>query len=199
MVFHPARAGTDSGFGFPVLAGIWIETFFSSRNLTEQSPSMDSDRKYRQPGYMDTDRDSRGFGADRPKPNGPRPPIDITGPRLPRLVQHVAAARCYNCATTLPPDVDFRGNCPKCNAELHCCKQCSHFEPSMRFQCLKPIPVRIATKDKANECNSFMPRVTVAREGTDNVPAAVPIDVGPPAPRNPEDARNAFDKLFKKL
>ena len=35
---------------------------------------MDSDRKYRQPGYMDTDRDSRGFGADRPKPHGPRPP-----------------------------------------------------------------------------------------------------------------------------
>jgi len=160
---------------------------------------MDSDRKYRQPGYMDTDRDTRGFGTDRPKPNGPRPPIDVTGPRLPRLVQHVAAARCYNCATTLPPDVDFRGNCPKCNAELHCCKQCSHFEPSTRFQCLKPIPARIAMKDKANECNSFMPRVTVAREGTNNVPAVVPLEVGPPAPRNPEDARNAFDKLFKKL
>jgi hypothetical protein len=69
----------------------------------------------------------------------------------------------------------------------------------MRFQCLKPIPVRIAVKDKANDCNSFTPRVTVAREGTNNVPAAAPIDVGPPAPRNPEDARNAFDKLFKKL
>jgi len=105
---------------------------------------MDSDRKYKQPGYMDSERDSRGYREDRPKPFGPRPPIDITGPRLPRLVQHVAAARCYNCATTLPPDVDFRGNCPKCNAELHCCKQCSNFEPSMRFQCLKPIPVRIA-------------------------------------------------------
>jgi hypothetical protein len=38
----------------------------------------------------------------------------------------------------------------------------------------------------------------VAREGTNNVPAVVPIEVGPPAPRNPEDARNAFDKLFKK-
>jgi hypothetical protein len=69
----------------------------------------------------------------------------------------------------------------------------------MRFQCLKPIPVRIAPKDKANDCSLFTPRVTVAREGTDNVPPPVPIDVGPPAPRNPEDARNAFDKLFKKL
>jgi hypothetical protein len=35
------------------------------------------------------------------------------------------------------------------------------------------------------------------REGTNNVPAA-PVDLCPPALRNPEDARNAFDKLFKK-
>jgi hypothetical protein len=162
---------------------------------------MDSDRKYRQHGYMDSDRDSKGFREDRPKPQGPRPPIDITGPRLPRLVQHVAAARCFNCATALPAGIDFNGTCPKCNAELHCCKQCTHFEPSTRFQCLKPIPVRIAVKDKANQCNLFSPRVTVAREGTaSNGPsAAPPVPMGPPAPKNPEDARNAFDRLFKKL
>ena len=91
---------------------------------------MDSDRKYRQPGYMDSDRDSRGPRDDRPSP-GPRPPIDITGPGLPRLVQHVAASRCYNCSVTLPPDISFSGNCPKCNAELHCCKQCTHFSPPL--------------------------------------------------------------------
>ena len=160
---------------------------------------MDSDRKYRQNGYMDTDRDSRGPRPDGPRPQGPRPPIDITGPRLPRLVQHVAASRCFNCATALPPDVSFSGACPKCNADLHCCKQCSHFEPSTRFQCLKPIPVRIALKDKANDCAMFSARVTVAREGTANAPPAPNINnSGPPAPRNADDARNAFDRLFKK-
>ncbi len=153
---------------------------------------MDSDRKYRQPGYMDSDRDGKDYRSDeRPKQQGPR---------LPRLVQHVAAARCFNCSTALPPGVDFNGACPKCGADLHCCKQCSHFEPSTRFQCLKPIPVRIAAKDKANECNLFTPRVTIAREGTAaGANAAPPVPMGPPAPRNPEDARNAFDKLFKKL
>jgi len=160
---------------------------------------MDSDRKYRQHGYMDSDRDSKGGYREGPRPQGPRPPIDVTGPRLPRLVQHVAAARCYNCATALPPGTAFSGTCPKCNAELHCCKQCAHFEPSTRFQCLKPIPVRIALKDKANECSLFEPRVTVAREGTANASMAPPVDVGPPAPRNSDEARNAFDKLFKKL
>ena len=163
---------------------------------------MDSDRKYRQNGYMDSG-ESKSFRDDRSKQQqGPRPPLDVTGPRLPRLVQHVAASRCFNCATTLPAGTDLTGNCPKCNAELHCCKQCSHFEPSTRFQCLKPIPVRIPIKDKANECASFTPRVTVARDGTNGASSAPPpasTSNGPPAPRNADDARSAFDKLFKKL
>jgi hypothetical protein len=111
----------------------------------------------------------------------------------------VAASRCYNCATALPPDINFSGTCPKCNADLHCCKQCSHLEPSTRFQCLKPIPVRIPLKDKANDCTMFSARVTVAREGTANAPPAPSMNnSGPPGPRNADDARNAFDKLFKK-
>ncbi|HEX3879942.1 MAG TPA: hypothetical protein VHW24_23325 [Bryobacteraceae bacterium] len=152
---------------------------------------------------MDSGRDSRPFREDRPKPQGPRPPIDVTGPRLPRLVQHVAASRCFNCATALPADMDFSGVCPKCSAELHCCKQCSYFDPSTRFQCAKPIPARIAVKDKANTCTLFKPRVTVARDGVSptngnghNPQASAPA--GPPAPRNADDARSAFDKLFKK-
>ena len=159
---------------------------------------MDDDRKYRQRGYMDSDRDSRERRFnDKPKPSGPRPPIDVTGPRLPRLLQNVTAARCFNCSTALPPDLDWKtGKCPKCGASLHCCKQCAHFEPSTRFQCRKPIPVRIAVKDQANECNLFEPRVTVARD-------AAPSNNHHPAPvqqplRSPSDARAAFDSLFKK-
>src|SRR5712671_6744021 len=161
---------------------------------------MDGDRKYRQPGYMNSDREPRARGEERPKQSGPRPPLDITGPRLPRLVQAVTASRCYSCSTTLPPDIDFSGTCPKCNADLHCCKQCSHFEPSTRFQCLKPIPVRIPLKDKANDCTLFSPRVTVARDAPAGMQpsfrdrASVPLE----PPRSPSDARNAFDRLFKK-
>src|ERR1700721_442436 len=130
---------------------------------------MDSDRKYRQHGYFDSNSNSSNSngsnGASRPKPSGPRPPVDLTGPRLPRLVQAVTASRCYNCSTTLLPGTMFDGPCPKCGTQLHCCKQCSHFEPSTRFQCMKPIPVRIAVKDKANLCSLFAPRVTIAADG----------------------------------
>src|SRR5450631_2648655 len=162
---------------------------------------MDSDRKYRQNGYMDSG-ESKNFRDDRSKPQGPRPPLDVTGPRLPRLVQHVAASRCFNCATTMPPETDMAGNCPKCNAELHCCKQCSHFEPSTRFQCLKPIPMRIPLKDKANDCTLFSPRLTVARDApAGGAPPSFrdrqPVAMQEP-PRSSSEARSAFDRLFKK-
>ncbi len=156
------------------------------------------DRKYRQHGYMDTDRD-RAPRGEQPRPKGPRPPIDVTGPRLPRLVQSVTASRCWNCAATLPSDIDLTGTCPKCQSPIHCCKQCAHFEPSTRFQCLKPIPERVAYKDRPNECQLFKLRVTVARDTAAPAPAA-PLSSGPKMvePRTPNDARAAFDSLFKK-
>jgi hypothetical protein len=156
---------------------------------------MDSDRKYRQRGYHDTERD--GTRPDRPRTQGPKLPIDVTGPRLPRLVQAVTASRCYNCATTLT-DVDYSGKCPKCGAALHCCKQCAHFEPSTRFQCLKPIPARIPLKDQANQCELFKPRVTVAREATQAQPATNGSAARVQEPTSPSNARAAFDNLFKK-
>jgi hypothetical protein len=165
---------------------------------------MEGDRKYRQRGYMDSGRESSENGRpreERPRPPGPRPPLDVTGPRLPRLVQTVTASRCFNCSTTLAPDTDFRGACPRCGTALHCCKQCTHFDPSTRFQCQKPIPVRIAVKDQANECELFKPRMTVARDAAQ--PSSSTLANGgpalnPPAPRSPNDARAAFDSLFRK-
>jgi hypothetical protein len=116
-------------------------------------------------------------------------------------VQSVTASRCYNCSTMLGEGFDFK-ECPKCHVALHCCKQCSYFEPSTRFQCLKPITVRIAAKDQANECELFKARVTVARDVAHSGPAAgIPASTGGtslPEPRNATDARAAFDSLFRK-
>ena len=165
---------------------------------------MEGDRKYKQQGYQSNGHSETGDARrdDRARPQGPRPPLDVTGPRLPRMVQAVAASRCYSCSTALLPDVDFRGTCPKCNAALHCCKQCAYFEPSTRFQCLKPILVRMAGKDQANECEMFKARVTVARDSTGSSNGANQVPqtrvANAPAPRNADDARAAFDNLFKK-
>ena len=101
----------------------------------------------------------------------------------------------YTCP--MHPEVrqDRPGNCPKCGVPLHCCKQCAHFEPSLRLQCAKPIRVRVSPKDKANDCEYFESRVTVARDATS--PGSSPVVPGP-APTNPKDDRAAFDNLFNK-
>lgn len=164
---------------------------------------MESDRKYKQRGYMDSEPAPGGMRDDRQRPRGPRPPLDVTGPRLPRLVEATSASRCYNCTAPLPHDFDFSGNCPKCNVPLHCCKQCSYFEPSTRFQCTKPITARVDSKGAANTCTFYKARVTVARDSAP--PPSAGFRTPPPGvrlddvtPKTPNDARIAFDNLFKK-
>ena len=168
---------------------------------------MDNDRKYGQRGYQDSGPGNHERREDRPKFNGPKPSIDITGPRLPRLVESVTASRCWNCSTTILNALVFAAKCPKCSSALHCCKQCTYFDSSTRFQCLKPIPERINKKDLANECTMFKTQVTVARDTPTQRPAggfAGPHNGTPPtleqlsSPKSSQEARVAFDSLFKK-
>ena len=86
------------------------------------------DRKYRQRGYED--RDSRDKKREpRPdRPNEPRPKQELMGPRTPRMVGTVMRARCSSCGAVLAPGFDQNGQCPRCHFELHCCKQCVHFD-----------------------------------------------------------------------
>ena len=88
------------------------------------------------------------------------------------------AARC--CRTTDPV-----GQCPKCGFALHACKQCEHFDPSSRFECNQPIPARISPKDKRNDCSLYSIRVMVKKETSSK------------GSQRPNDARAAFDNLFK--
>jgi hypothetical protein len=78
---------------------------------------------------------------------------------------------------------DPTGTCPRCRAALHACKQCSHFDPSRRFECREPVTERIADKVAPNECPRFSLRVVVER---DTAVGAV----------RPDEARRAFDDLF---
>jgi hypothetical protein len=159
------------------------------------------ERKYRQRGYDDRDRDGRakerGDRNDRQNSPPPRPKQDLLGPRTPRMVGTVTRARCANCGAAMAPGFDPNGQCPRCHAELHSCKQCVHFDTGKQFECTQPIPERIAKKDAKNQCAFFEFRTTVEKDTspvsytTVNVPAAV-------SPSRPNDARKAFEDLFKK-
>jgi hypothetical protein len=141
-----------------------------------------SDRKYRQRGYQDDDRDRRP--PDRPKgPGGPAPRGERPeGPRTPNLMPTRQVVRCSKCGTENATPYASEGRCSKCGAEVHTCAQCAYFDPGARFQCMQPVPERIAPKDARNACQTWEPRKTVERE-THSVSVS--------------SARQAFDDLFK--
>jgi hypothetical protein len=155
------------------------------------------ERKYKQRGYQD--RDPKDKKKDRtPRPAEPRPKHDMLGPRTPRMVGTVTRARCTSCGSALMPGFDQGGKCPKCQADLHSCKQCVHFDTGKQFECTQPIPERIAKKDAKNDCKFFEFRMTVEKDTSPVTYATnAPVAAAMPAAR-PNDARQAFENLFKK-
>ena len=140
--------------------------------------------KYRQHGYQDRDHESRKGSGE--KSGAPPPKRDNTfGPRPVNLPGTRAVSRCTQCGTVLQ-GVASDGNCPKCGFELHSCKQCTYFDPGSRFECMQPVKVRIAKKDARNDCELYEIRVTREKE------------TSTPATLRPNDARAAFENLFKK-
>ena len=140
-----------------------------------------SDRKYRQRGYQEHDREPQ---RSRPESRAPQSkPIDREGPRSPRMMAFGETVKCVSCGAKAPTSINLASTCTKCNGALHTCRQCTFFDPSAHFECSKPITVKIVNKNARNTCELFTPRTVVERETSSGAP---------------NDARAAFAKLFKK-
>ncbi len=153
------------------------------------------DRKYRQHGYMDKEKEK----VEKSKGQAPsRPRSETFGPRALNMPAARSVSRCAECGNVLQDLAAHPDRCPKCGFTLHSCKQCTHFDPSSRFECRQPVPERISPKDVANTCTFYSIRVMVERETTSSG------NVSSPAPSNSggnsrlDNARRAFDNLFKK-
>lgn len=147
--------------------------------------------KYRQPGYQDNDREPRKEETRKKAPperkSGPPRWDHALGPKPVNLPGTRVVSRCAQCGTVLQGAASSgQGQCPKCGFELHSCKQCTYFDPGSRFECMQPVKERIAKKDARNECTLYEIRVT--REKETSTPASL----------RPNDARAAFENLFKK-
>jgi len=139
-----------------------------------------SDRKYRQHGYQDSGEERQKASSDKPVKK------DTFGPRPLQMPGTRTVSRCAQCGALLPSEIDTNAKCPKCGFELHSCRQCTHFETSTRFECTQPIPERIPRKDERNQCTFYAMRMRVEKETSTPVAA------------KPQDARQAFENLFKK-
>lgn len=141
-----------------------------------------SDRKYNQRGYMQSDRESQPKSQSKQQAK-PQSESHREGPRSPSMMAFGETLKCNACGAKASPNIDADSSCPKCNADLHTCRQCSYFDPSARLECSKPIVARIMNKNARNTCELFLARIVVERQTSS----------GPPA-----GAREAFAKLFKK-
>jgi hypothetical protein len=157
-----------------------------------------SERKYRQHGYQDDDRerrprpDGQGAGQARPErapgaPAGARR-ISSEGAKNPNMPGFRAVARCARCGTFVDPQVLSRSKCSKCSQDLRSCTQCVHFDPSARFECTQSLSARVSPKDVANDCALFSARTSWERETSSAVASK---------PSEPTGAKKAFDDLFK--
>jgi len=155
------------------------------------------DRKYKQRGYQERDGSGKKKERGERQHDQPRPKQDLLGPRTPRMVGTVMRARCSNCGAMLAPGFDQKGQCPRCHFELHSCKQCVHFDTGAQFECTQPIAERITKKDAKNHCTFFEFRRTVEKD-TSPVNYATNAPAPPTPAGRPNDARKAFEDLFKK-
>ena len=155
------------------------------------------DRKYSHRGYRDAEKNEKKERAHDRKPPQGGPRADQFGPRTPRMVGTVIRARCANCGAVLSPGFDPNSKCPKCQFELHSCKQCRFFDSSAQFECTQPVPERITPKDAKNNCTFYEFRTTVEKD-TAPTSYAQKNSAGPAAPPRHNDARQAFEDLFKK-
>lgn len=155
-----------------------------------------SDRKYKHRGYQDAggfSSHSSGSGNDQ-RPQGPRPEPQrqrMEGAPRGRTAGGFGpeAFKCNQCGQLRHSLVDLTSDelCGKCGADLHTCGNCRFFDTTTMWECRENIPARVAGKHARNECTFFSPKIV----------KDLSADKGR-QPQSPDDARKAFDALFKK-
>ena len=95
---------------------------------------------------------------------------------------------CFNCGHPIQllsgTKVLKNDTCPQCAADLHCCKNCRFFDPSVHNQCRETQAEWVASKDKRNYCDYFEASTHMTLVKKSGAPAG--------------DARKKWDSLFKK-
>jgi len=148
-------------------------------------------RKYRQSGYMESGRDDRQRRRQAPakkKPLTPEEKAQLRGLRHATAREAAEVVRCPQCGTNVQAVgvMTAETTCPQCNASLHCCRACTHFDSAVRWECRVEITEHIADKLKANPCPLYNPRLVL-----DSTGKRVKT-------QDSNDPRSLFDNLFKR-
>ncbi len=152
-----------------------------------------SDRKYKHRGYQDS-----GFGSQSGSSNTSRPhtPYEPQRQRLEDAPRGRTAGgfgpdafKCNKCGQIRHSlgELTHEDVCGGCGADLHTCGNCRFFDTTTLWECRENIPARVVGKHAKNVCTFFTPKIV----------KDLAADKGK-QPQTPDDARKAFDALFKK-
>ena len=163
-----------------------------------------SDRKYRQHGYQDDDRDRRPRRSDSP-PGGDRRPerepgapagtrrMSSEGAKNPRMMGYRQVGKCARCGTPVDGEILPLSKCENCGEALHACVQCVHMDPSARFECSETVPARVCPRTPPIPASST-PR---GRAGSARrAPRPRRRRRRATSPESASGAKKAFDDLF---
>jgi hypothetical protein len=75
---------------------------------------------------------------------------------------------CWKCGHALddmPKPLRRRDECPACGADLHVCRLCEFYEPSVAKSCREPVAEEVTDKERANFCDYFRGQPSVYSAG----------------------------------
>ncbi len=81
---------------------------------------------------------------------------------------------CHKCRGSLVFDVKMQraDTCPHCSVDMHCCKNCEHWDPSAYNQCREHIAEYIPDRESANRCTFFTFRSGAPEDNSSRIASA---------------------------
>jgi hypothetical protein len=73
------------------------------------------------------------------------------------------SGRCHRCAGEVSnAHIGVRDVCERCQAYLHCCRNCELYQPGAHNDCREPGAEQVADKEQGNFCDFFHLAAAVA-------------------------------------
>jgi hypothetical protein len=114
---------------------------------------------------------------------------------------------CWRCGAPIAADdlpIRRAELCRACNADLHACKLCTFYNPSVANACEEPIALAVTNKERSNYCDYFKPTTRAWKGGVEQAQqrAKAELDalfgaVPPTSGADPNSALSELERLFK--
>jgi len=86
-------------------------------------------------------------------------------------------AACNREITVAPGErIGFRDACEGCDADLHSCVHCAHYDPGAHNDCREPSAEYVADRDRANRCDWFQAGSRGGADGSERARALGDLD-----------------------